>query len=138
LAAEASYVFDACGVIALLQGELGAEVAASLLEATENRCLVHALNLCEVYYDLLRRGRDQDATALPESLEGSGFEIDASLDRDLWQAAGRLKARLARVSLADCFALALTQRLQGTLVTTDHHELDRVADAGTCPILFLR
>lgn len=71
-------------------------------------------------------------------LLASGFEIDPLIPSSLWRTAGRLKARLRRISLADCFALALTLREGGTLVTSDHHELDAVQAAGICPIRFIR
>ncbi len=58
-------------------------------------------------------------------------------DQSLWQEAGRLKAK-GKVSLADCFALALTNRVGGTLLTSDHHELDAIAAAGICNITFIR
>jgi predicted nucleic acid-binding protein len=42
------------------------------------------------------------------------------------------------MSLADAFAVALTQRLGGTLVTSDHHEFDAIAEEDVCPVLFIR
>jgi predicted nucleic acid-binding protein len=42
-----------------------------------------------------------------------------------------------KLSLADCFALALAVRTGGTLVTSDH-EFDPVAALGLCPVLFIR
>ncbi len=46
------FIFDACAVLALLNLEPGAEVAAEILENGENHCLIHAINACEVYYGL--------------------------------------------------------------------------------------
>jgi predicted nucleic acid-binding protein len=43
-----------------------------------------------------------------------------------------------RISLADCFALALAERVGGTLVTSDHHEFDPIVPLAICPILFIR
>src|SRR5947209_8116006 len=73
LAAEATLVFDACAVIAMLRGEEGAETAASLLGEPKNLCRLHAVNLCEVYYDGLRRGDTADAARLEKLLTNSGF-----------------------------------------------------------------
>jgi PIN domain nuclease of toxin-antitoxin system len=47
-------VFDASALIAYLRGERGAGVVESLLTGQGNELYVHALNLCEVYYDFLR------------------------------------------------------------------------------------
>lgn len=35
---------------------------------SRNRCLIHAVNVCEVYYDIYRRGGEEDASALEEIL----------------------------------------------------------------------
>jgi predicted nucleic acid-binding protein len=136
-AAEAVYVFDACAVIALLHAEPGAREVAVLLKPGRRR-LIHIINLCEVYYDMLRRGRVEAAHSLEKVLGGIGLEIDSGVPSSIWQRAGDLKARLRRISLADCFAMALTLQENGVLVTSDHRELDPVAEAGICPIHFFR
>jgi len=100
--------------------------------------LIFAVSACEIYYDLYRRGNQDDAESLETILSEYGIELLDGLPSDLWKAAGRLKAHWRRVSLADCFALALTDRDGGTLVTSDHHELDPIAEAGVCPIHFIR
>ena len=135
---EAVYVFDACAVIALLQAEPGAATVENLLDAQAHRCIVHAINVCEVYYDLYRRDGEETANGLEEVLEGYGFELETEMPTALWQAAGKLKASWKQVSLADCFALALAMQETGTLVTSDHHELDPIAEAKVCPTLFIR
>ncbi len=132
------YVFDSCAVLALLQREPGAEVVAGILKQDGNRCLIHAINACEVYYDIFRRDGEDDASSLEEILATAGIVLVEALSSTLWRAAGKIKAEWRRVSLADCIALALTLREEGTLVTTDHHELDPIAQAGVCPILFIR
>jgi predicted nucleic acid-binding protein len=137
LAADSTYIFDACAVVALLRGEAGAEAVASLLDEPKNRCRLHAVNLCEVYYDGIRRGDTPDAARLENLLTKSGFEIETEVPRSLWDSVGQLKAS-RRVSLADCFAVALALRENGTVITSDHHEFDPLAAAGICPIQFIR
>lgn len=136
--AEGIYVFDACAVIALLHREPGSEVVAEILESEANRCLLHAVNACEIYYDFYRRSGEDVAASVEKTLTDAGFELNASLSPPFWQAAGRLKAVWRRVSLADCFALALTLREQATLVTSDRHEMVPLAEAEACPIRFIR
>ena len=138
MAAEPVFVFDACAFIALLENEPGAEVVEELLQESANRCLIHAVSACEVYYDLYRRGNREDADILDTVFAEYDLELLSALLPDLWRTAGKLKAEWRRVSLADCFALALTIREEGTLVTSDHHELDRIAEAKVCPIRFIR
>lgn len=136
-AEEGVYVFDACAVVAFLQREPGAEVVAEILKNPRSRCLIHAVNACEIYYDIYRRG-GEDADALDEILATSGIELVGTIPSTLWRTAGKLKAQWRRVSLADCFALALAILENGTVVTSDHHELDQIAEAAICPFRFIR
>lgn len=136
--AEGVYVFDACAVIALLQEEPGASIVVDLLQTGDQRCLVHAINVCEVYYDIYRREGEEIADGVNEILEGYGFELIEEVPPGLWKAAGKIKGAWKRVSLADCFALALSIAESGTLVTSDHHEFDPIAQAKVCPIRFIR
>lgn len=46
---------DSGALIALLRREPGGETVDSLLSDRSNVCIAHALNLCEVYYDLARQ-----------------------------------------------------------------------------------
>jgi uncharacterized protein with PIN domain len=137
LPADAVYVFDACAVVALLQTEAGADVVIGFLQ-DEGRCLVHAINVCEVYYDLYRREGEEVANGVNEVLEGYGFEMVEEVPPTLWKTAGKLKGAWKKVSLADCFALALSIEESATLVTSDHHELEPLAQAKVCPIRFIR
>lgn len=136
--AESVYIFDACAIIALLDAEPGAEVVEALLADESHRCVVHLLNVCEVYYHVYRRTDRRRADKLRGVLERYGFEIEDSLVPALWQEASQLKAEWRRVSLVDCFAVALAIREKATLVTSDHHELDPIAAAGLCPFRFIR
>ncbi len=138
MAVEPVFVLDACAVIAFLKDEPGAEVVEKLLQNSENRCLILAISACEVYYDLRRRGNTEDAESLESLFAEYDLQLLERLPSDLWKAAGTLKAEWRRVSLADCFALALAIQENGTLVTSDHHELDPISTAGVCPILFIR
>lgn len=138
MATEPAFVFDACALIALLEDEPGANIVEDLLQEPANRRLVHAVSVCEVYYDLRRRGDTEDAETLESLLTDYGLEIIDALPSDLWRIAGKIKAEWRRVSLADCFALALAIRESGTLITSDHHELDALAEAEVCRIRFIR
>jgi PIN domain nuclease of toxin-antitoxin system len=45
------YVLDACALLALIKKEDGALSVRQALESENNVCLVHSVNLCEVYSD---------------------------------------------------------------------------------------
>ena len=138
MAADSVFILDACALIALLEDEPGARVVEDLLQDPANHCFIHEVNACEVYYDLHRRGETEDAENLAVLFTEYGLEILETLPLDLWRTAGKLKAEWRKISLADCFALALTMREEGILVTSDHRELDAIANAVVCPIRFIR
>jgi predicted nucleic acid-binding protein len=130
-------ILDACSVIAYERGEAGADVVERYLIEDEP-CWIHAINLCEVYYDFLRAGGQKAADQVLADLKGFDVQIYEMVDDTLWKVAAKYKATLRRISLADCFALALTKHLEGQLLTSDHGEFDPVAELNLCPILFIR
>jgi predicted nucleic acid-binding protein len=125
-------------MIALLRKETGHEIVRVLIEDIDQTCYAHALNLCEVFYDFARAEGETDAEQAVADLLSIGIIERDDLDALFWRQVARLKAVHRRVSLADCCAIALTLRVGGELVTSDHHELDPLAAAGVCPILFFR
>jgi PIN domain nuclease of toxin-antitoxin system len=130
-----SAVIDACALIAFLRDEPGAEAVQNLLV---QECYVHALNLCEVYYDFWRVSNRQAAESAVTDLLSLGIEERNDMDSEFWREAGRLKAVRRRVSLADCCALALAKRLGASLVSADRHEFEPLLAAGICPIELIR
>ena len=133
-----TYVLDACAMIALLLGELGDEVVLGHLLEKDAICLAHSVNLCEVFYDFYRDSGGKAASEAMDDLRWLGVVERNDLDEPFWREAGTLKGTHRRVSLADCCAIALTKRVGGTLVTSDHHELDPLLALGVCPITFIR
>ena len=103
----------------------------------EDDCIVHAINLCEVYYDFLRVADKETASAAIADLLALGLLVCEEMDVAFWRTAGQLKAT-QRLSLADCFAVALVLRLDAILVTSDHREFDEIASQGICSIQFFR
>lgn len=117
------YVLDACALLAFIRNEDGALTVRQALESEHNVCLVHAVNLCEVYHDCLRcYGNDPTEKLLDGFMEG-GLKIRDDMDADFWKAAGKLKAH-GRISLADCFAITLSVREDAVLLTSDRHEFE--------------
>lgn len=131
-------VFDASALIAFLKNEDGATEVHELLNADATQGFVHAVNLCEVYYGYRRSHGEMAAQQAINTLAGLGVSSREDMDPDFWQAAGRIKAERRRVSLADCFCIALARRLNGEVVTADHHEFDAIASLEICPIRFIR
>ena len=108
-----------------------------LADATCPR-LVHSLNLCEVFYDSVRRVGEVAALAEIDDLLALGLVECPDMSREAWTTAGRVKAFHKRVSLADCFAIALASSRGAALVTTERAELEPFGEAGIFRICFLR
>jgi len=81
------------------------------------RGLLCSVTLCEFYYKTCQSlGRDVAtlwSRQLGERMQVVGADLDLSLS------AGMEKCRNNRLSLADSYALALSKRVGGTLLTTD-------------------
>ncbi|MBB4636633.1 PIN domain-containing protein [Longimicrobium terrae] len=130
-------VFDSSALIAYLAQEPGGATAENLLKDSRHTCIAHAVNIVEVYYDMLRRGGPPHAQWAMLSLRILGLKHDPRLNQKFVRQVATLKSA-RKVSLADCFCIALTVSVNGELVTSDHHELDRVAADGVCSIRFIR
>jgi PIN domain nuclease of toxin-antitoxin system len=132
-----NYVLDACAMIAYLNGETGGDVVDRLLRDSSNSCWAHSINLCEVYYDVIRAAGEANAEQAMSDLAAAGVQDRGDLDATFWRDVGKLKAR-GRISLADGCCVVLAQRLVAHAVTSDHREFDPLDAAGICPILFIR
>jgi PIN domain nuclease of toxin-antitoxin system len=130
-------VLDACALIAYLRGEVGAAIVDALLRDPKAECLIHAVNLCEVYYQLIRDSDEASARQVIVDLKAAGLIVRNDMDEHCWQSVGQLKAR-GGISLADCFCITLAIRVSGEVVTSDHREFDPLVPLGLCPILFIR
>jgi PIN domain nuclease of toxin-antitoxin system len=104
------YVLDACAMIAFVDGEIGADVVEQALLDANSQCLAHAINLCEVFYGFYRVGGETYARQVIDDLSRMGVIERSDFDNAFWQEAGTIKAVHKRVSIADCFAIALTNR----------------------------
>jgi len=135
--ASAVYVLDASAMMAYGASEPGKDVVEAALNDPAGDCYAHAVNVFEVYYLMRRSTGEGSAQAAIHELQFQGVGFRDDLDRAFWEDAGRLKADRARVSIADCFGIALARRLGGQFLTADHGELDALAAEGF-PITFIR
>ncbi|MBI3945591.1 MAG: PIN domain-containing protein [Armatimonadetes bacterium] len=132
------HVADAGAMIALLRGEPGGDLFLALTEDPENTIFAHGANLAEVFYDARRSHGEEHAQGALRRLTEAGDLFRSDFDPAFWQDLARIKADQRRVSLADCFGLALARRVGGTFLSTDRHELDNDAVRALCPIRFIR
>jgi PIN domain nuclease of toxin-antitoxin system len=132
-----NFILDTCSMLAYLQDEPGGEVVEGLLFDTSSICFAHSVNLCEVYYQLIRRSDDTKAREGIEDLLVDGVIERPDMGRTFWEGVEEHKAR-GKISLADCFCIALAAKLGGEVVTSDHAEFDPLVALGICAVKFIR
>jgi hypothetical protein len=98
---------------------------------------MHVCNLGEVYYDFFRA----DGLTAAETAWTNTLALPLVLRRDaddaFMQRVGVTKVA-ERISFANAFALALAERFNIPLVTTDHHECDAIKRKGHFRFMWLR
>src|SRR5579862_7625308 len=124
-------------MVAYLTGEPGASEVENLLSDPDNLCFAHAINLCEVFYGTLRATDERTAREAISTLTSDGVIVRRDMNSKFWRGVGRLKSR-GRISLADCFCIALAHEIDGEVVTSDHHEFDPIVPIGIIQIRFIR
>ena len=132
------YVLDCCAALAYLEGEEGGDEVGDVCRQNAGRVFMHAVNGGEVYYLTRRSHGIEAADHSVDTLTEMGVLIRDDMDIDFWKDAMSLKADLARISLADCYFLAMTRRLNGIGLTTDHHEMDTLVSLNLCDLQFIR
>jgi predicted nucleic acid-binding protein len=99
--------------------------------------MVHAVNLCEVFYDFLKHSNDDAASSAVEIIRSIGVIVREDMDDAFWRQAGRFKAQY-RIPLADAFALSLADRFGAEILTSDRRDFEPVAQNGACRVTFIR
>jgi predicted nucleic acid-binding protein len=87
--------------------------------------LMNKLNFLEVYYKIYKAYGKASANDLADTMKQMPILIKDTLDDAVLREAGRLKANY-KLSIADSIAVAETIINNGTLVTSDHHEIEPV------------
>lgn len=131
------FALDSGALLAVINFEPGAALVRQILRDNRGRCVIHAVNLMEIYYGCLRAGGSDYADKVLDTMARAGVEIRNDLDIDFLRDTSFLKVN-HQMSLADTFAVALARRLDCPLISTDHHELDAVHAAGVCKVEFIR
>jgi PIN domain nuclease of toxin-antitoxin system len=134
----AIYVADASALLAYLRKEDGFREVSSVFKTVGDRVLAHALNVCEVYYDTLRRANATIAVEAIKRLRADGMEVREIMDDTFWMDVGGLKVNPGNLSIADCAGIALARRESAELLTADHHEMDKLVGTGIVSLKFIR
>lgn len=126
-------------MVAYLRGEPGADVVERALGVNGGPpCRAHAINVCEVYYKFMRASSENDARSAIQDLKDMGLIVSEDLDEAFWKDVGKYKAAIGSIPLADCFVVALANRLKVEAITADHPDFDPIDKQGICRVTFIR
>jgi len=114
------YVMDSFAIMAFFEDEPGAERVAEILKslmARKAKAYMSVINWGEVYYNTLREEGVKTAEKVIEQLRKYPIEL-VDADLKLTYEAAKLKGRY-KIAYADCFAAALSRKLNAVIVTGD-------------------
>jgi predicted nucleic acid-binding protein len=133
-------VLDACALLAYLYDENGADFMQSIFESAKKNnvsIFMNAVNLLEVYYDILKTHGEHTAKETLNSIIHFPISVTYKIDEIIIEEAGKLKSKY-RISLADSIGLAQSIVFNAHFVSADHHELDIVEANETIQFTWFR
>ena len=134
------FILDACALIALLSGEKGAEKVKAIVQdaVDENINLkINQINLLEVYYYAINKYELNIANEILEKIKKLPIEILIGLKDDVFKEAGRIKSKY-KIPLGDSIAVAECIARNGTLITSDHTDFDKIERAEKIKVYWFR
>ncbi|MFP5039558.1 PIN domain-containing protein [Parasediminibacterium sp. JCM 36343] len=126
------FVFDACALIAYFNAEEGGILVKEKLELASSKTIeiyIHKVTLLELFYDCLKRGGSVNVENILARLNKMPIVKVKTIDDDYIRKAAYFKANY-RISFADSFVLALGNIYNAKIITSDHHEFDKIEQAG--------
>ena len=114
------YVLDSYAMIAYFEDEAGADRVARILRQLiqgKAKGYMSVVNWGEVYYNTMREEGVAEAEKVILQLDKFPIQM-VEVNRDLAYEAAKLKGKY-RIAYADCFAVALSVKLNASLVTGD-------------------
>jgi predicted nucleic acid-binding protein len=133
------YLLDACALIAVFNGEPGANIVLDLMEqarASAIRLSMSIVQLLEVYYDRLYISGEYGAVSRVESILAEPISIIESISYPVMYEAGRFKTSYS-MSFADSIVAATAKIFTATLVTKDK-EMEPAEEAGEFSVLWVK
>jgi predicted nucleic acid-binding protein len=114
------YVLDSYAMIAYFEDEPGADRVAQVLKQLikgKAKGFMSVVNWGQVYYNTMREQGVSEAEKVILQLDKFPIQI-VDVNKELAYEAAKLKGEF-RIAYADCFAVALSVRLNADLVTGD-------------------
>ncbi len=114
-----NYVMDSSAILAYLKDEKGAEQVQNFFGRTNIDLYIHSVNLMEVHYRFTSFGGDLAANEALEDLSRLGVTVVQDFPRSLLLRASFFKTCNQFLSLADSICIALGEKLDAVVVTSD-------------------
>jgi len=114
------YVLDSYAMIAYFEDEAGADRVAQILRELikgQAKGFMSVVNWGELYYNTMREQGISEADKVILQLDKFPIQI-VDVNKELAYEAAKLKGEF-RIAYADCFAVALSVKLNADLVTGD-------------------
>ena len=134
------FILDACALIALLAGEKGAEKVRDIIQdAIDEKATVkiNQINLLEVYYHIINIYDQNKANEMLKAIRKFPIEIIIGLEDSAFYEAGRIKSK-HKIPLGDSIVVAECIIRKGTLVTSDHSDMEKMETAEEIMINWFR
>jgi len=122
------FILDACALIALLAGEIGAEKVKNIIQdAIDNKIglKINQINLLEVYYHIINTYDQENANKALEKIYEFPIEVIVGLSDDVFKEAGRIKSKY-KIPLGDSIVSAECIINNWTLVTSDYADFGKI------------
>ena len=134
------FILDACALIALLAAEKGAEKVRDIIQdAIDGKVTVkiNQINLLEVYYHIINIYDQNKADEMLKTIRKFPIEVIIGLEGNTFNEAGRIKSKY-KIPLGDSIVVAECIIRKGTLVTSDHSDMEKVESAEKVMINWFR
>jgi len=118
-------------MVALVNGEEGAEAVDNLFQQAvkgEVKLYMSIINLLEVYYGFIGDIGIAKTQEIMKVIDETPLVIINTISQQAYHEAARIKGTRHKLSLADSVGIATAAELDGIFVTSDHHELEAIAD----------
>ena len=121
------FILDTSAVMAFFLAEKGGDAVKKLLVDSHGSCCIHSANWIEVYYKMHNKAGLKAAKTAIDQMSRIGVSTTDISGQDFLLRVAEIKIEHPSLSLGDCYAVALSEWLNGTVVTSDKRFMDAKA-----------
>lgn len=113
------FILDTSAIMAFFLAEKGGDAVKKLLIESRGQCCIHSANWIEVYYKMHEKAGLKAAKTAIEQMSRVGISTTDISGQEFLLRVAEIKIAYSHLSLGDCYAVALSEWLNGTVVTSD-------------------